>query len=138
MSITLYKSCHMQEGNITFQHTFHASNIKTWSPIGLWLIHIKWIRLDLFKVFEANFAAKYIFKKNCRLSQYFYVKPMLNKWEVCLYIKIPPHPCHIKLNHRCPIENDDHITIISNHSSKWRAFQQQSCDFLLTKRTIHP
>ena len=44
-----------KEGSIVYEHTSRPSNIKSRSPIIMLSIHLKWLGLDWFGIFKANF-----------------------------------------------------------------------------------
>ena len=46
------------EGFIIYEHTSHPSNIKTWPPKGLLLVHLKWPRVDYSMIFKVDSSVK--------------------------------------------------------------------------------
>ena len=56
------------EGIIIYKQTSHLSTIKTWPPIVLWLIHLKWLGLHRCRViFKTNSDLKSIKKVTYKL-----------------------------------------------------------------------
>ena len=49
---------------IAYECTTHPSNIKTWTLVGLWMIHLSSSGLDKFKVSEASFSFTPTINKN--------------------------------------------------------------------------
>ena len=63
-----------REGIIIYNRTSHPSNIKTWTSIGLLLIHFKMTLSRLhFGVFEANFNVKSTLKKSNLSGAYYFM-----------------------------------------------------------------
>jgi hypothetical protein len=56
---------HVQEGGN------YPSKIKTWPPMGCGPIHLKWLGLDSFEVFETNSIVKSTTNKNLWAAYYF-------------------------------------------------------------------
>ena len=87
--IQLSKLC-SERGNkvIVYECTSHSSNVKTWPPTCLLLVHLKWLRVDWFGFSKVNSSTKSTRETNLRATYYFMVFTLAER-EVHLYTRIP-------------------------------------------------
>ena len=80
------KSCELGERkrSIVYGCTSQPSNIKTWVPIGLLPIHVKWSPVDQFGAFNAHYGVKST--RNSKFRNAYYLRALMSdEWELCLY-----------------------------------------------------
>ena len=73
-----------REGVLVYECSSHPSNIKTWPPLGVLPIHLKWPQVHQFGVFKASSSVE-LTKNNNIHDAYYFTAFMLDEWEIHLY-----------------------------------------------------